>query len=91
MAVRDLIPWTRSRDVIPDFWREERVSPFFTFHREMNRLVDEVFRNFSSYPLAHRRWNESVRCALDARQAHLRRVLGHADVSHVNDCAESKS
>jgi hypothetical protein len=40
---------------------------------------------------AHRRWNESVRRALDARQAHLQRVLGHADVSHVNDCAESKT
>lgn len=51
MAVRDLIPWTRSRDVIPDFWREERLSPFFTLHREMDRLMDEVLRSFASSPL----------------------------------------
>lgn len=48
MAMRDLIPWTRSRDFLPDFWREERISPFFRLQREMNRLMDEVFRDVSS-------------------------------------------
>jgi HSP20 family protein len=50
MAMRDLIPWTRSRDFMPDFWRDERTSPFLTLHREMNRLMDEMFRSFTSAP-----------------------------------------
>ena len=33
----------------------------------------------------HRQWNESVRCALDARREHLRRVLEHANGSAVDD------
>ena len=33
----------------------------------------------------HRRWNERVRCALDARREHLRRVLEHASGSAVDD------
>ena len=48
MAVRDLIPRARSRDFIPDFWREERLSPFFTLHREMNRVMDDLVRSFST-------------------------------------------
>lgn len=51
MAMRDLIPWTRSRDIMLDFWRDERTSPFLTLHREMNRLMDEMFRSISSAPL----------------------------------------
>jgi HSP20 family protein len=50
MAMRDLIPWTRSRDIMPDFWRDERTSPFLALHREMNRLMDEMFRSFTSAP-----------------------------------------
>jgi HSP20 family protein len=37
-----------------DFWRDERTSPFLTLHREMNRLMDDVFRNFMSAPLTSR-------------------------------------
>jgi HSP20 family protein len=48
MAMRDLIPWTRSRDIMTDFWRDERTNPFFTLHREMNRFMDEVLRTFAS-------------------------------------------
>jgi HSP20 family protein len=55
MNIRDLIPWTRSQDLMPDLWRDERMSPFLTLHREMNRLMDEAFRNFTSSPLAGRR------------------------------------
>ena len=33
----------------------------------------------------HRQWNESVKCALDARREHLRRVLEHASGSAVDD------
>jgi HSP20 family protein len=55
MAMRDLIPWARNRDVMPDFWHDERMSPFLTLHREMNRLMDDVFRNFTSSPHAWHR------------------------------------
>lgn len=45
MAMRDLIPWSnRGRDVSTR--RSEDTSPFFTLHREMNRLFDDVFRGF---------------------------------------------
>jgi HSP20 family protein len=54
MAMRDLIPWARGRDLMPDFWRDERTSPFFTLQREMNRLMDDVFRSFTSTPLMPR-------------------------------------
>ena len=36
----------------------------------------------------HRRWNESVRCALDARHDHLRRVLDPANVSRPEPSAK---
>ena len=44
MAIRDLIPWSRGRDVAVR--RSEEVNPFLTLHREMNRLFDEAFRGF---------------------------------------------
>lgn len=50
MAVRDLIPWNRRRDV--SVHRGEETSPFFTLHREMNRLFDDVFRGFDLAPLS---------------------------------------
>jgi HSP20 family protein len=50
MALRDLIPWSRSREFMPDLWRDEGMNPFLTLHREMNRLMDEAFRGFSSLP-----------------------------------------
>ena len=55
MNMRDLIPWTRSQDVLPEFFRDERSSPFLTLHREMNRLLEEAFRGFASTSLAGRR------------------------------------
>jgi HSP20 family protein len=53
MAMRDLIPWARSRDFMPDFWRDEG-SPFYTLQREMTRLMDDMFRSFASAPLVPR-------------------------------------
>jgi HSP20 family protein len=44
MAVRDLIPWKNQQ-----LTTDERYDPFFTLHREMNRLFDDVFRGFSSF------------------------------------------
>lgn len=55
MNMRDLIPWTRSQDLLPEFLRDERSSPFLTLHREMNRLLEEAFRGFASTSLAGRR------------------------------------
>jgi len=48
MAMRDLIPWNRGRDVT--LRRGEEFSPFVTLHREMNRLFDDVFRGFELAP-----------------------------------------
>ncbi len=51
MAIRDLIPWTRGREFMPDFWREERFGPFARLQREMDRMMDEVWRSFQTAPL----------------------------------------
>jgi HSP20 family protein len=48
MALRDLIPWTKGRDV--SVRRTEELNPFLTLHREMNRLFEDVFRGFDVAP-----------------------------------------
>jgi HSP20 family protein len=48
MAVRDLIPWGRTRSPVPSTIRDDEVSPFLTLHREMNRLFDDVFNRFDT-------------------------------------------
>jgi HSP20 family protein len=48
MAIRDLIPWSRGRDV--SVRRGDELNPFLTLHREMNRLFDDVFRGFDVAP-----------------------------------------
>jgi HSP20 family protein len=48
MAIKDLIPWNRGRDVAVQ--REERLDPFLALHREVNRLFDDVFRGFDLAP-----------------------------------------
>ena len=52
MAIRDLIPWNRDRDVTVR--RGEDQNPFLTLHREMNRLFDDVFRGFDLSPFGSR-------------------------------------
>ena len=49
MAIRDLIPWGRneSRSAVPST-RGEEAPPLLTFHREMNRLFDDVFSETGS-------------------------------------------
>jgi HSP20 family protein len=44
MAIRDLIPWTRGRDVATR--GADETHPVLALHREMNRLFDEAFRGF---------------------------------------------
>lgn len=46
MSVRDLIPWGRGGDQLPSLYREGDRNPFVSLHREMNRLLDDVFRSF---------------------------------------------
>ena len=46
MAITDLIPWSRGREMTPR--RGEDYNPIFTLHREMNRLFDDVFRGFDA-------------------------------------------
>lgn len=50
MAVRDLIPWNRGRDVTVS--RADEANPFLTLHREINRLFEDAFRGFDLTPLA---------------------------------------
>jgi HSP20 family protein len=54
MAIRDLIPFSRGRDLAVR--RGEDVNPFMTLHREMNRLFDDVFRRFDLAPFGSDRF-----------------------------------
>ncbi|MCT7374819.1 Hsp20/alpha crystallin family protein [Chelativorans salis] len=47
MNMRNLIPWNRGGGRTPAVYREDN-SPFLALHREMNRLFDDVFRNFDA-------------------------------------------
>ena len=42
MAIRDLIPWSRGREV--SVRRGEELNPFLMLHREVNRLFDDMSR-----------------------------------------------
>lgn len=48
MAIRDLIPWNRGREV--SVRRGEELSPFLTLHREVNRLFDDMSRGSDLAP-----------------------------------------
>jgi HSP20 family protein len=53
MAIRDLIPWHRSRDVTVR--RGGETDPFLMFHREMNRLFEDFSRGFGLAPFGQER------------------------------------
>jgi HSP20 family protein len=44
MNTRSLIPWSKKRGEVTRV--NEDVSPFFSLHREMNRLFDDFFSDF---------------------------------------------
>jgi len=50
MNVRDLIPWGRGNNQTPTFYRNGDLQqlPLLSLHREMNRLFDDVFRDFDA-------------------------------------------
>lgn len=56
MAIRDLIPWSRGRDI--DI---RRGDPFFALQREMNRVFDDFFRGFDLAPLSADRFFDGAR------------------------------
>jgi HSP20 family protein len=45
MSTRDLIPSGRKAQA-PATYRDNEQNPFFSLHRQMNRLFEDVFRNF---------------------------------------------
>lgn len=45
MSIRDLIPRTRGSDM-PATWGRGENSPFLSLHRDMNRLFDDMLRDF---------------------------------------------
>jgi HSP20 family protein len=58
MAVRDLIPWSRGRDLTVR--RGEESNPFLALHRDVNRLFDEAFRGFDLTPFGNNRLDRAV-------------------------------
>jgi HSP20 family protein len=58
IAIRDLFPWNRGRDV--SVRRSEETNPVLTLHREMNRLFDDVFRGFDLAPFGADRFSDRV-------------------------------
>lgn len=49
MNMRDLIPWGRNNDnQAPSIYRDSDQHPFLSLHREVNRLFDDVFREFDT-------------------------------------------
>ncbi len=44
MSVRDLIPWGRNSTSSPTTLRDTGQLPFLSFHREVNRLFDDMWR-----------------------------------------------
>src|SRR6266480_4043549 len=45
MNVRDLIPWSRIRN-LPASAQSDNANPFLALHREMNRMFDDFARGF---------------------------------------------
>ena len=47
MNVKDLIPWSHTENKTPALSRD--ADPFMALHREVNRLFDDVFRDFDQF------------------------------------------
>jgi HSP20 family protein len=59
MAMKDLIP-SNNRGRKVGMRRDTDVHPFFTLHREMNRMFDDVFRGFDLAPFGPSRALEGL-------------------------------
>ena len=53
MNMRSLVPWGKSRNIEINR-HKEGASPFLALHREMNRLIDDVFSRFDRMVVAGR-------------------------------------
>ncbi len=56
MAIRDLVPWSRSQELAP---ARGNYDPLMTLHREMNRLFDDESSAASVGPACRRSWKDS--------------------------------
>ena len=59
MNVKDLVPWGKNRNLEKSRFAETG-SPFLAFHREMNRMFDDVFRGFDLAPFGPSRALEGL-------------------------------
>jgi HSP20 family protein len=66
MNVRDLIPWSRNDREVSRGFRSESMSPVMSLHREMNRLFDDMFRDFDDSRISRGRRGEWPR--MDAEE-----------------------
>lgn len=48
MTIRDLMPWSRDQNQVRTLSGDRDQDPFMSLHREMNRLIDDMFRGFDS-------------------------------------------
>lgn len=48
MAIRDIIPWSRGRELTAT--RGNDYNPFLALRQEMDRLFDDTFRGFGLTP-----------------------------------------
>lgn len=58
MPIKDLIPWSRGRGLPAR--RDDDSHPFVTFHREMNKLFDDTFRDFGMPSLGSDRFFDNA-------------------------------
>jgi HSP20 family protein len=49
MGIKDLVPWNNGGREVGTHCGAD-VNPFFALHREMNRMIDDVFRGFDLAP-----------------------------------------
>ena len=56
MAIRDLLPATWSRKQVPERREDDRSNPFYSLQREMNRVFDRFFDDFTPTRL----WNDEI-------------------------------
>lgn len=55
--MRNLIPWGRNDRNLPARNYGDDNSPFFSLHREMNRLFDDFFRDIDFPAIGRRGWS----------------------------------
>ncbi len=57
MALTDLVPWNRSRNLPATRFGESIADPFLAMQREMNRMFDSFFRDVSTPATMRGEWS----------------------------------